>query len=256
MKLAGTTFIRNGVQYDYSFKETILSLLECCDHVFVVEAGSDDGTAEILNTLPSENLTIITRTKQEWDGQKGTGYAKLCYFTDIAIQAAREAGYEYHLYVQCDEIIHEKSYPFIREAISMDAPGYMIKRVNLWASPYYKLDVPVERLPCSTDIIRLAKTDYKAHGDAESLAVPFADISYLNQIRIYHNGFVRKREVMINKIKNMQQGVFEMIDYDKKLDQCEMFDPYLWFSKEDLKLIDEPLPKLMQEWARERVYED
>lgn len=46
MKIAGTTFIRNGETYDYCYLETIQCLLEFCDHVFVVDAGSGDGTLE------------------------------------------------------------------------------------------------------------------------------------------------------------------------------------------------------------------
>lgn len=255
-KLAGTTFIRNGIIFDYSFMETILGLLECCDHVFVVDAGSSDGTLETLRVIVSDKITLIERPNEEWESRQGTGKSKLCYFTDIAIQAAQEAGYEYHIYCQCDESIHEKSYANIREAIETNAPAYMITRVNLWASPYYQLDVSQDRLPCSNQIIRLAKTEYRSYGDAESLAVPLADSYFSSGIRMYHTGFVRKREIMKDKIKNMQQGVFEMADYDKKLDQCDVFNPYLWFSKEDLRLIDEPLPKLIQQWASERVYED
>ena len=51
MKLAGTIFIRDGIKYDYCFKESIQCLLEFCDHVFVVDAGSTDGTIEELTVL-------------------------------------------------------------------------------------------------------------------------------------------------------------------------------------------------------------
>ena len=69
-------------------------------------------------------------------------------------------------------------------------------------------------------------------------------------------GFVRKREVMRGKIINMQVDVFGMEHYDSKLDESELFNPDLWFDpKTDLKPIDEPLPAIIQNWAKERVYE-
>lgn len=255
-KLAGTTFIRNGVKYDYNFIETIQCLLECCDWVFVVAVDGEDETLEMIDTVSSPNLTVIKRPSAEWDAQTGTGQTKLCYFTDIAIQAAEEAGYEYHIYVQADEILHEKSYPEIRMAIETGAEGFLITRINLWQSPYLQLNVPHNRKPCSTEVVRLAKTQYRSYGDAESLAVPYADSYFLEGIRMYHTGFVRKREVMKAKIINMQEGVFEMGSHDKKLDECEVFNPKLWFDGEDLVPISEPLPKLIKKWAEERVYED
>lgn len=254
-QLAGTTFIRNGLTYDYNFIETINCLLECCDKVFVVEAGSDDGTCEAIEAMEHPNLVLIKRTKEEWDAQQGTGHAKLCYFTDIAIEAAMNDGFEYHFCCQADEIIHESSYAEIRKAIATGAEGFLIKRINLWQDPYHQLNVVHDRKPCNDAIVRLAKTVYRSYGDAESLAVPYADAFFYEGIKLYHMGFVRKREVMKNKIINMQTKVFEMADYDKKLDLCEVFNPKLWFDGDDLKLIDEPLPKIIQEWAKERVYE-
>ena len=56
------------------------------------------------------------------------------------------------------------------------------------------------------------------------------------------------------KVINMQEGVFEMSSHDVKLDQEEIFNPRLWFELEDLKPIDEPLPLLIKDWAKERIY--
>ncbi len=254
MKLAGTTFIRNGETYDYCYMETIACLLEFCDHVFVVDAGSDDGTCEKIESITSPNLTLIKRPKEEWFEQKGTGKTKLCYFTDIAISAAQEAGYEYSFYLQCDEILHERSYDIVREAIKSNTSGYLCKRVNLWDGPYTQLKVPQNRMPCSPEVVRLTKTEYRSYGDAESIAVPILDKSWVEQICIYHMGFVRKREVMKDKVINMQENVFELGHHDPKLDLDTVFQPKFWFSEDELELIEEPLPQIIKKWASERVY--
>jgi hypothetical protein len=71
---------------------------------------------------------------------------------------------------------------------------------------------------------------------------------------MYHMGFVRDRSIMKAKVINMQEGVFEMGSHDIKLDVSDIFQPELWFGKEDLKPIDEPLPALIKDWAKKRVY--
>ena len=254
MKLAGTTFIRNGKTYDYCYMETIKCLLEFCDHVFVVDAGSDDGTLEDLESITSPKITLIKRPTEEWFEQQGTGMTKLCYFTDIAIDAAQKDGYDYNFYLQCDEIVHERSYDRIREAINLGDHGYLCTRVNLWGSPYTQISVPPNRMPCSPQVIRLAKTECRSYGDAESLAVPRLNKSWVEDIVIYHMGFVRKREVMKDKVINMQENVFELGHHDPKLDLEDTFNPKYWFSDEDLDFIEEPLPAIIQKWAEDRVY--
>lgn len=253
MTLGGSIFVRNGVKYDYCFKESILSLLEFCDEVSCVVVEGEDETESIVKELELKNkkLLVTYLPQSEWDAQQGKAQSKLCYFTDIAISRLNT---DYNFYQQADEIVHEKCYDKIRDVIKSGEPAYFCTRINLWESPYLRLDVPQNRKPCSTEIIRLARTEYRSYGDAESLAVPTADFSALNDIRMYHMGFVRDRNVMKAKVINMQEGVFEMGSHDVKLDGSDIFQPELWFSKEDLKLIDEPLPALIQDWAKQRVY--
>lgn len=254
-QLAGTMFVRNGIQYDYCFMEAIESLLDLCDAVYVCDAGSNDGTLEMLRAIDHPKFNLIERDDIEWRRQSGRGCSKLCYFTDIAIEAAERDGYKYNIYCQADEVIHEKSFKHIRKACQLGFEGYMISRINLWGSPYYQLDVTQDRLPCSKEVIRLAKTKYRSIGDAESLNVPHVNLMFINDIRMYHMGFVRDREKMVDKSINMQENIFEMDSHDPKLDEGPMFNPNLWFNVfKDLKLINEPLPKTVKSWAANRVY--
>ena len=253
MTLGGSIFVRNGIKYDYCFKESILSLLEFCDKVSCVVVEGEDETEDIVRQLESENQKLIVTylPQKEWDDQQGKAQSKLCYFTDIAIS---KLDTDYNFYQQADEILHESCYEKVRKVIESNEPAYFCTRINLWESPYLQLNVPQNRKPCSSEIIRIAKTEYRSYGDAESLAVPTADYSCVQDIRMYHMGFVRKREVMEAKVINMQEGVFEMSSHDVKLDQEEIFNPRLWFELEDLKPIDEPLPLLIKDWAKERIY--
>ncbi len=250
MTLAGVTLAVNGNRYDYNFIQTIYSLLACCDIVIVV-AGGDDNTLEDIYNLNHERIKVIEITLDDWNGIKGK--ERLNHFSNLAVKKAAKLGYEYYFYVQSDELPTERSYKPIREAIATGAEGFMVQRINLWGSPYRYLDVEQDRKPCSTEVIRLAKTNYLTVDDAENIGCDNVNFDYLNSITIYHMGFVRKRSVMKAKIINMQQNVFGM-DYDKKLDEEELFNPWLWFDKQkDTKIINEPLPVLIREWAEKRA---
>lgn len=251
-QLAGTLIIRNGVRYDYNFKESIDCLLEFCDHVFVGDFGSDDGTVKILREYNDPKLTVIFYPSYFWESIHGKD--KLRWATDELIKIAEIEGYEWNFNLQADEIVHEQSYNQIRVAInSMSGNSFLCTRKNLWGSVNTELNVPHNRKPCSTEIVRLAKSYYKSYGDAESLLVDKVNKDFVNKINIWHYGFVRKKEVMKDKIINMQVSVFGMEHYDNKLNESEIFNSELWFKGSDLKPISEPHPKIMQKWILERL---
>ena len=248
-KLAGTLFVHNGERFDYCYLEAIKCLTEFCDYTIVVDAGSNDGTAEKLKELNYPNFKVIYLTNEEWEAQ--TGKEKLNYFTNVAIQEADRMGFQYQFNLQSDEIVHEKSYEVIRKAIQDNEDGYLCSRINLWGSPYKKLIVDQSRMPCSDKVIRLAKTNRRSVGDAESLGVVKLETKYADDIRIYHMGFVRDRKIMKDKVIHIQEKVFG-VNHDPKLDGVDEFVPERWFSESDLQLIDEPLPLIIQDWAKKR----
>lgn len=236
-----------GEEFDYCYKEAIQCLLDFCDFVIVV-AGGEDGTLEYVQSINHPLLKVIPLSKEEWDSQQGK--EKLNYFTNVAIQEADRMGFQYNVNLQGDEIIHEKSYESIRRAIATNQEAFMCTRVNLWGSPYTELNVPPERMPCSGQVIRLAKINYRSAGDAESINAPCV-FDFVNEIKIWHMGFVRKSDVMKRKVIHMQEEVFK-VDHDVKLDGSDVFLSERWFSKEELKYINEPLPLIIQDWAKER----
>lgn len=245
-RLTGVTFAYNAISQDYCLKESVESMKEFCDEVVVLDAGSTDGTSELIKTFQDKNTRIILCDNEEWKSQYGKW--KLSYFTNKAID---QVNTDWIYYQQADEVTHEDSYEWIRRAINGGAEGYLITRINLWNTPYEQLNVPLERMPCSPQVIRLTKTCYRAYDDAENIDCVASD-TFVERIRMYHMGFVRKKEAHRQKIIHMQKEVFQFADYDQKLNQCETFDPKLWFSNADLQPIGEPLPKIIQQWAKER----
>lgn len=253
--LGGSTMVWNGISQDYCFIETLECLHELCDQVSVV-FGGDDGTAEKIfawhDFKRSSKIILIHIDKEEWLSQQGR--EKLSYFSNMAIDKLTT---DYNFYLQCDEICHESSFPFIRQAIEEDQEGSMVTRFNLWSSPYKMLNVAQNRKPCSTEVLRLAKTKYHCVGDAESIGIPdwpqVVSFKYLPEIRIYHVGFVRDKYKHLTKIKHMQEEVF-LWEVDKRIhDNKDGFDCWKWgFTPEDVIPIPETLPKFIQQWAKER----
>lgn len=248
--LGSSIMIKNALQWDYNVCESISCLLELCDKVVICDAGSDDGTLAMMweRFGYSQKIDWVFCTPKEWEEQKGS--QKLAYFTNKAIA---KLDTDWNINLQADECISEHSFPWIRQAINEGKhESYLCKRINLWGDCNHFLDVPQERKPCSDVVLRLAKSKYWSAGDAESLETPECSPKYIDNIRILHYGFVRKKEVMKSKIINMQQGVFGMENYDPKLDSMQVFDSTAWFQGEDLKPLTEPHPKFMKEWVKTR----
>jgi hypothetical protein len=208
----------------------------------------DDTYKTIIdNFIDWNNVIIRTISDDDWIGMEHQTKHRLSIFTNYAIEML-DTDYVFNL--QSDEILDPSSYDAVRRAIEEGQEGYLCSRINLWGSPYTQLNVPHSRLPCSTEIVRLTKTCYRAYDDAESIAAP-VDSKYLDQIKIWHLGFVRKREVHPAKIREMQGNIFKC-GVDSKLEGMEVFDSTKWFGPEDLIPIQGELPPLIQQWAKER----
>lgn len=64
MKVSGFTIIRNGVTYDYPFKESILSVLPLCDEMIINVGKSNDNTLEIVRSIDDKRIIIF---ETEWE---------------------------------------------------------------------------------------------------------------------------------------------------------------------------------------------
>lgn len=245
--LGGVIFGIDCIKYDYCIEEAIQCLQELCDEVVVLDAGSSDGTVELIKKYENEKTTIVGLDRSEWEKQKGR--EKLAYFQNLALSFLSA---DYYFLLQADEIITEDSFQWIRKAISDPRnESYLCSRINLWGDCDHYINVPISSQPCSTVVNRLAKIDKKSYGDGESIDAK-GSLEYVNKIQIVHYGFVRKKEVMKSKVYNMQESVFELGHHDPKLDQSDTFDSTLWFKGKDLSPINFKHPKWVKNWVLNR----
>lgn len=246
MTLGGAIFIREGVKFDYCFQEAIKCLQELCDEVCILAIGGEDETVDICMGYEDQHTSIVYLDSREWEEHKGR--ERLSYFQNLCKSFLTT---DYYFLLQGDEILHEDSFDAVRKAIETGAEAFYCERINIWRDCNSYINVEPERQPCNTQIIRLAKLKYGSVGDGESIEA-FADPHFIDDIRIYHMGFVRKREIMKAKVINMQETVFQLGFHDPKLDQSEMFDWSFWFNEKELSQIHEPLPKFIKYWASKR----
>jgi hypothetical protein len=208
----------------------------------------------LLKSLKYPNLKIFTNGIWECAND----------YHRLSILANQTKGYlktNWHFMLQADEVIHEDSFPFIKQAINdKHFRSYYVRRLNLFGDLYHYLDLnlPQEHKPCSDSVIRLATIENDAYSDAESLSVnpQTSSMNYLDKITIFHYGFVRKDVNHIEKIIDMQGWFFGKGGTPDKraleLRETGKFDWRLFKPKEFLVKIPKPHPVFSKNWAEER----
>ena len=141
MKVVGFTFVRNGVIYDYPFLESIHSLLPLCDEVIVAAGRSDDSTLEQIKSLQSSKVRIIETV---WDDSLRTSGTILSQQTNLALDQVTG---DWAIYLQADEVLHEKDYPAIKNAMTLcqnmnEVEGFLFHYNHFYGSYDYTGDFP------------------------------------------------------------------------------------------------------------------
>lgn len=131
MKLSGYTYVKNAVEMNYPFKESIQSMLDCCDEVVVIDASNkDDGTKEVLENLVSLNedkLCVYEYKDVDWNAPNfGIWDGKL-----KAIARSQCTG-DFLIQMDTDEIIEENARPKIENLL---AKLNWLKEVPIVATP-------------------------------------------------------------------------------------------------------------------------
>jgi|694.fasta_scaffold26851_3 glycosyltransferase involved in cell wall biosynthesis len=104
MKVSGFTFIKNAITYDYPIVESILSVIPICDEFIVAVGQSDDGTLDLITSISNPKIKIIETI---WDETLRENGAVLAAETNKAY-AAISADADWAIYIQGDEVLHEK----------------------------------------------------------------------------------------------------------------------------------------------------
>ena len=207
MKISGFTFVRNAVKYDYPVVEAISSILPLCDELIVAVGQSDDGTMDLIKCIPSSKIRIIETV---WDDSLREGGRILAVETDKAFQAiATDA--DWAIYIQADEVIHEKYHSIIRSEMEKylaedTVDGLLFHYKHFYGSydyvgeswRWYRREIRIVRNNKNIFSYRDAQGFRKKPNLAYRQAGEKLNVKLINAF-IYHYGWVRNPHAMQEK---------------------------------------------------------
>lgn len=254
--LGGSIFIHNAVEYDYCIEAAITSLLDICEQVVVLDAQSSDETLTLLNNLANKNPRLKLYAGADWECAED--YNRL----PILANQAKDMlwpGCKWHFMLQADEVLHENSFPAIEKAIASSVAGditaaaYRVRRINVYGNFNLRLRYDSHRKPCGDNLVRLAWREIVATGDAESLHCDYASYKYLDSIKIFHYGYMRKPQEVLKKGIDMTSwfghGVCRKLI---EMQNGDGWDPYGIIPRQELEPIGMSHPKYASAWVDER----
>jgi glycosyltransferase involved in cell wall biosynthesis len=111
MRISGFSFGRNLIELDYPVVESVTSVLPLVDEFIFTLGDSNDATTEVVTAIPSDKLRWI---HSAWnDSRREDGLI----FSQQASLAFQQCKGDWAIFVNADEVIHEKDYDPIMKAI-------------------------------------------------------------------------------------------------------------------------------------------
>jgi glycosyltransferase involved in cell wall biosynthesis len=242
MKVVGFTFVRNGVIYDYPFLESIHSLLPLCDELIVAVGRSDDNTLEQIQSLQSSKIRIIETI---WDDTLRKSGTILSQQTNLALDQV--AG-DWAIYLQADEVLHEKDYPIIKNAMTLyqsmnEVEGLLFRYKHFYGS--YKYIGDSQRWYRREIRIVRPSSKVRSWGDAQGFRIDGQKLRVkLINATIYHYGWVKPPDIQqlkqkyFNKLWHSDEWVKQRIGEMAEYDYCQ---------GGKLKLFEDAHPAVMNE---------
>ncbi len=253
MKVAGFTFIKNAIIYDYPVVEAIQSILPICDEVYVALGKSDDDTEALIHSIDPVKIKII---KTLWDETLKQGGQVLAAETNKAFQAI-PAYYDWCFYIQGDEVIHEKYLPVVKQAMltyksHKQVDGLLFKYLHFYGS----YDYTGNSSKWYNNEIRVVKNNKRIYSykDAQGFRKNDDEKLHVKAIDayIYHYGWVKDPRAMQRKQEEFHKLWHNQEWIDKNVVKADAFD----YSKIDsLARFEDIHPKVMQKRIAEKNWQ-
>lgn len=232
MLCAGFTIVKNAVKYAYPIKESILSALPLCDVFYVLMGDSDDATEALVSSIESSKIIIHHSV---WDKTAIVNGEVLAIETNKAM-ALIPNEFKWCLYLQADEVLHEKDYVRIREAMCQykedsNVDGLLFSYHHFWGSFNY-VGTTSKWYRREIRIIK-NRSDIFSYRDAQGFRMrPNKKLKVvLIDAHVYHYGWVRPPNKMQEKVAGVQQYwsnenkyITEQSDFDySAIDELALF---------------------------------
>lgn len=227
--LHGFTLLRNGLKYDYPFRESLHGLRALCESVVVAVGKSEDGTEESLKNMDLLQVPTV------WDEAKRQGGVILSEQTNIALNElrSRAKGPAWGFYLQADEAISERDFALIKNDIAKaEQEGcdcISFRYLHFWQS-YEEIAVAKRWYPQEIRAIRLG-SPIESYGDAQSFRG--WKKRFESEAFIYHYGHVREALAYERKKKDFHRWwhpdseISQVIAKGEKVEKAEQTLRYL-----------------------------
>ncbi|MFZ1322662.1 MAG: glycosyltransferase family 2 protein [Ignavibacteria bacterium] len=249
MKISGFTIVRNGELYAYPYVEAILSILPICDEMIINVGKSDDDTLEIIRSIDHKKIKIF---ESDWDMSLKGGEV-LSVETNKALEKCTG---DWCFYIQGDEVLHEKYYDNVKESMVLNLNKHNIEGLRFWYKHFYgSYDYVQDNYRKwyirEVRIIR-KKDNIISWGDALDFRHP--DGSKLNSTdidaEIYHYGWVRPPEKLLNKRRDFEKLYNEGETAEKNISGFQNYDDL-----GNLKKFDGTHPEVMKKRVSESKWD-
>jgi hypothetical protein len=212
MKVAGFTFIKNAIKYDFPIVEAIQSILPLCDIVIVAVGDSEDDTRSLVSAIDPKVRIIDTIWKEDIK-QNG---AVLAEETNKAIQEI-SSEYDWCVYIQGDEVLHENDLNTVkngmREHLQDDRVDGLLFNYKHFYGSYDYIGSSANWYRHEIRVIKNNRQIYSWR-DAQGFRKGNSKILKVKPIQasIYHYGWVKPPAIMFEKVKNdrlVRHGIVE-----------------------------------------------
>lgn len=206
MKVAGFSFIRNAVRFDYPIAEALLSITPLCDAIYVAVGNSEDDTLAKIQALLPEKIRILETI---WDDGLREGGRVLAVETDKIFQFVPPE-YDWCIYIQGDEVLHEAGHPEIKEAMqcymnTKEVDGFLLKYHHFYgsydylaeSSNFYRNEIRIIRNNKQIYSYRDAQ-GFRKNNNEKLQVIPL-------QAYMHHYGWVRQPKAMQDKQLNFNK---------------------------------------------------
>lgn len=155
--ISGFTIVRNALKLDFPVVASIRSILPFCDEVVVNVGRSEDETLDLVRSIGDPKIRIL---ETEWDMSR-----RNTVLGHETLRAMRACAHPWGVYIQADEVLHERGAAALLEAIRRHdgdprVEGLLVRYLHFYGGfdtvathrRWYRREVRAVRLDPALDI--------------------------------------------------------------------------------------------------------
>ena len=155
--VSGFTIVRNAIKLDFPVEASIRSILPVCDELVVNVGRSEDDTLALVRSVGDPRIRIL---ESEWDMSRRNSV-----LGDETLRAMRACRSPWGIYIQADEVLHERGAEELAAAIQRHdgdprVEGLLVRYVHFYGGfdtvathrRWYRREVRAVRLDPGLDI--------------------------------------------------------------------------------------------------------